>query len=72
MHYYEDAEAVMALLVKLLHGSEIPTIANRTGLSQSGLYRIRSGKTKWARDTTLFCLIHYFGLRMMIVPSNPG
>lgn len=72
MHYYEDAEAVMALLVKLLHGSEISLIANRTGLSPSGLYRIRSGKTKWARDTTLFCLIPYFGLRLMIVPSNQG
>ena len=70
MHYYEDAEAVMALLVKLLHGSEIPLIANRTGLGQSELYRIRSGKNKWVRVTTLFCLIHYFGLRMMIVPSN--
>lgn len=69
-YHYDNAEEVMGRLQQLLHGQDLTLIANRTGLSKSALYRIRAGKTKWAKDTTFFCLIHFFGLRMMLVPSN--
>lgn len=40
-----------------LYGKDLEILANKIGVSKSCLYSIRSGRTKWPRDTTLLTLI---------------
>lgn len=40
-----------------LYAMDLEILANKIGVSKSCLYSIRSGRTKWPRDTTLLTLI---------------
>jgi DNA-binding XRE family transcriptional regulator len=49
-----------------LYELDIEMIANHVGVSKSTIYSIRSGRTKWPRDTTLLVLIHVLGYSLWL------
>lgn len=55
-------EAVRAAL----DGEPVYTLAKRIGVSNSAIYAIRRGKTKWPRDYTLFALTLDLGLEVTV------
>lgn len=66
MDIVKDADEVMHLVREEMHGWDMQLLANRIGMSAGAMRRIRSGRTKWPRDTTLFALIHTFGWQIRI------
>lgn len=64
-------EAVMNELRAALwaHG-DMPLLANRTGISVSCLNNLKTGKTRWPRDVTMFTIAPILGLELRLVRVN--
>lgn len=60
----KNGEAAMTELRKRMYGEDLHTMANYVGVSVSCLYAIRAGRTKWPRETTIFCLMEALDLEM--------
>lgn len=65
----QQGELVEALR-KDLYGVDVEMIANRVGLSKSAIYAIRSGRTKWPRETTMLTLAHILGYSLWLMRDN--
>lgn len=65
---YTSAEAMLEEVRELIHmdGSTQKEIAAETGVAQSTIGNIASGKTKWPRSTTLFPLLDTLGYRISL------
>lgn len=61
-----DRDKPMDQIRKDLYDLNIERIANRVGVGKSTIYSIRSGRTKWPRDTTLLVLIHVLGYSLWL------
>jgi hypothetical protein len=53
---------IMDAVRDALDGEPVATLSKRIGISDSTIYAIRRGKTKWPRDYTLFALMLDLGL----------
>ena len=62
------AEDLIDVVQHELQQSEISykLIARRIGLSESTLYALASGRTKWPRPVTLFTVLEFFGYQLMV------
>jgi DNA-binding transcriptional regulator YdaS (Cro superfamily) len=49
-----------------LVGEDKVKLANRVGLHPSTISRIANGKTRWPRETTLFCVVASLGLQIRL------
>lgn len=65
-----DAEAAMDIIRDRLYGKDLSTLCKRVGVSQSCLYSIRAGRTKWPRHGTFFALLDVLDLEMIIRPRT--
>lgn len=53
-----------------LYAMDLEILANKIGVSKSCLYSIRSGRTKWPRDTTLLTLIEIMNYELWLVEKG--
>ena len=65
-----NGEELLHEIRKELFKHDLSTLATRIGVGRSALYHIRSGRTKWPRETTLFCIIHGLGMRLTLSRPN--
>ena len=65
---YTSAEAMLEEVRELIHmdGSTQKEIAAETGVAQSTIHNIASGKTRWPRHSTLFPLLDTLGYRISL------
>jgi hypothetical protein len=61
-----DADEAMAVVRNAMYGHELDILSTRVGVSQSCLYAIRAGRTKWPRHGTFFALIDALDLEMVL------
>lgn len=61
-----DRDKLMDQIRRDLYELDTEMIANRVGVGKSTIYSIRSGRTKWPRDTTLLVLIHVLGYSLWL------
>jgi DNA-binding phage protein len=63
---FTSAEAVLDEIRERIHmcGMTYTQIALKTGVSNSTIHNIASGKTTWPRHTTIFPLMKTVGMRM--------
>jgi hypothetical protein len=61
-----DRDKLMDQIRKDLYGVDIEMISTRVGVGKSTIYSIRSGRTKWPRDTTLLVLIYVLGYNLWL------
>lgn len=65
---YTRSEQVMDMLRGKIYASEhdYRVIARRCGVSESTIYAIRRGATRWPRPATFFALIEFFDLQLVL------
>ncbi len=65
---YTRSEQVMDMLRSKIYASEhdYRVIARRCGVSESTIYTIRRGVTRWPRPATFFALIEFFDLQLVL------
>lgn len=65
---FTSAEAMLESVQELIHSDTrtFGRIAEETGVSQSTINNIASGKTRWPRQTTLFPLLSALGYELRI------
>jgi len=61
-----DREALMNALRKDLYERDLYVLSRHVGVSESCLYAIRAGRTKWPRHATLLTLIHVLGYKLWL------
>ena len=66
-----DADAAMSVLRKEMQKHHAANLADRVGVSDSCIYAIQSGRTKWPRPATFFNLIEELQLDLYLVPRKP-
>ena len=57
-------------LRKHLEGADYFLLAKKVGLHPTTIRSISNGRTKWPRETTLFCIVHALGLQIKL-ERNP-
>lgn len=65
----DDRERIMRQIRKALEGLDIELLSNRIGVSKSAIYALKSGRTKWPRPSTMFSLLPFLGLRLVLVKA---
>lgn len=66
-HGIKDAEAAMTVIRNAVDGfNDDYLLARRIGVSQSCIYYIRTGRTKWPRHGTFFALLAVLDLELVI------
>ena len=65
---FTSAEAMLESVQELIHADSrtMKNMADATGVSQSTIHNIASGKTRWPRQTTLFPLLNTLGYELRI------
>jgi transcriptional regulator with XRE-family HTH domain len=61
-----NGEEIMSMVRDALHNVRIYELSKRVGLSQSTIYAIRRGKTRWPRDYTLFAITYDLGMEIVV------
>lgn len=64
-----EDEALMVLR-HAMYATDTETLAKKVGVSQSCIYAIQSGRTKWPRPKTFFGLLRTLDLEMHLVPRG--
>lgn len=67
-----DGEAAMTIIRNEIYGKDPVTLAAKVGVSESCIYAIRAGRTKWPRPTTFFQLLYVLDLEMIIRSRQDG
>lgn len=64
---FDNGAEVMDTLRRAIYERDPELLAYRIGVSKSTILRIRSGKTKWPREATLFSLISACNMQLALV-----
>ena len=67
---YKNGEALMDAIRAHMYDDAPQAIADGINKSLACVYAIRSGRTKWPRDDTIWALLDFFGLELDIVKAG--
>lgn len=63
---------IMNQLSDHIWNSNLEDVVSATSLTKVTLMKIAYGNTQWPRPKTMFTLLHYFKLRMILVSAKKG
>lgn len=67
-----DPSLLMNIVRDRMHDWDVKALSIRSGLSTAALYALRSGRTRWPRDTSLRALLPLLGLELRLVDAITG
>lgn len=66
----DNEDAAMNVLRLAMYAYDTSDLSKKVGVSQSCIYAIQSGRTKWPRPNTFFGLLRTLDLEMHLIPRG--